>query len=386
MAPSPKKMVAPTSWAGVTTIMFRNIPSRYTQQSLLTEIRSEGFYPDYFYLPMDFKKNANAGYAFLNFAEEKEVAAFHARFDGARLSIRSAKFLQVVPAALQGYEANYAHMQHSAVLNHHRSEHGPLFMRESADTAAQAAQVGGQSGMYVLRDLPQMYTHELMALELLHHGCGLGVAFLDVPIDPKTRLNQGYALVRFSDAASAQHAERTLQGAGFSLAPAALPMTIAPMELPGKARAFAYSTPSPAPEPAAEVPEVDESAPHELERMLQELMQMQEKLQAPLPRAGRFAGLDIAVDEVRIPAKFQAPTASTACSDSSPTSLEETPVKRRVGAITPPTRSTSCSQCSSAGSSPRLPLTEAPYAPYSPFTLPCLLPSPSSCRAMMQGC
>jgi hypothetical protein len=300
------------------------------------------------------------------------------------LSIRSAKFLQVVPAALQGYDANFAHMQHSAVLNHHRSEHGPLFMRESADTPAASAQVSvpsaqQQSGMYILRDLPQMYTHELMALELLHHGCGLGVAFLDVPLDPTTRLNQGYALVRFSDAASAQHAVRTLHGAGFSLAPAALPMTITPMELPGKARAFAYSTPVAAPEPAAEVLEVDESAPHELERMLLELMQMQEKLQEPLPRVGRFAGLDISVEDVRVPAKYQAPTASTACSDSSPTALDETPVKR-VGAITPPTRSTSCS---SAGSSPRLPMAEAPYAP---FALPCLLPSPSSCRAIAQGC
>ena len=103
--------------------------------------------------------------------------------------------------------------------------------------------------------------------------------------------------------------------------------------------------------------------------------------QEPLPRAGRFAGLDISVEDVRVPAKYQAPTASTACSDSSPTALDETPVKR-VGAITPPTRSTSCS---SAGSSPRLPMAEVPYAPYAPFALPCLLPSPSSCRAIAQG-
>ena len=36
MSPSAKKMVAPASWAGVTTVMFRNIPSRYTQAMLLT--------------------------------------------------------------------------------------------------------------------------------------------------------------------------------------------------------------------------------------------------------------------------------------------------------------------------------------------------------------
>merc|ERR1719473_1927206 len=159
MAPSPKKMVAPTSWAGVTTIMFRNIPSRYTQQSLLQEIQSEGYHPDYFYLPMDFKKNANAGYAFLNFGRETEVVAFRDRFDGARLAIRSAKFLQVVPAALQGYDANYAHMQHSAVLNHHRSEHGPMFMREPGNAAVSQASAT-ESAIYVIRDLPQMYTHE----------------------------------------------------------------------------------------------------------------------------------------------------------------------------------------------------------------------------------
>jgi len=381
MSPSPKKFSAPASWSGVTTVMFRNIPSRYTQQSLLVELRAEGFQPDYFYLPMDFKKNANAGYAFLNFGDEKEVAAFRGRFDGARLAIRSAKLLQVVPAALQGYEANQAHMQHSAVMNHHRAEHGPLFMRESGNAA-----VSAEEGLYVVRDLPQMYTHELVALELLNHGCGMGVAFLDVPLDAQSGLNQGYALVRFADTQATQHAVRALQGASFSLAPAALPMTITPVELPAAEQAprvFSYSTPE------VEAFAEEEFVPRELEQMLLELVQMQQRVSEPLPR-GRFAGLDIAVEDVRVPlSKWQCatpPTVSTACSDSSPR-IAETPLRCSTRkAVTPPTRSTSAS---SAGSSPRLAALEAPDAPFAPFAafaLPCLLPSPASCRAIAQGC
>lgn len=273
-------------------------------------------------------------------------------------------------------------MQHSAVRNHHRAEHGPLFMRESGDSAVR----GEESGLYVVRDLPRMYTHELMALELLHHGCGLGVAFLDVPLDPE-QLNQGYALVRFTDAQAAQDAVRVLQGAGFSLAPAALPMSITPVELPGSKhapRVFSYSALAAYSVPES-VPEV-ESVPQELEQMLLELTRMQEQVAQPLPRSGRFAGLDIAVEEVRVPlskhwVQWDAPTVSTACSDSSPRIPEETPVKGRGAAITPPTRSTSCS---SAGSSPRLPVLA--WAPDAPFALPCLLPSPASCRAIAQGC
>jgi len=114
----------------VTTVMLRNIPSRYNQPTLLQEVYAAGFegLVDFFYLPIDFQKKTNAGYAFLNFTAVEHVTAFRRRFDGERLG--GGKLLAVVPAAIQGYAANRDHLAHSAVLNHHRPEHGPLFLRE----------------------------------------------------------------------------------------------------------------------------------------------------------------------------------------------------------------------------------------------------------------
>ena len=50
----------------VTTMMLRNIPNKYTQNSLLQEINDLGFVGsfDFFYLPMDVHNRSNVGYAF----------------------------------------------------------------------------------------------------------------------------------------------------------------------------------------------------------------------------------------------------------------------------------------------------------------------------------
>merc|ERR1719321_875490 len=73
------QQVMPSAWyyassttesatAGRTTVMLRNIPNNYTRAKLLELLDKEGFLAcyDFIYLPMDFKRNANLGYAFLN--------------------------------------------------------------------------------------------------------------------------------------------------------------------------------------------------------------------------------------------------------------------------------------------------------------------------------
>lgn len=225
-------------WQGCTTVMLRNIPGRYSQQSLLAEVQAAGYQPDFFYLPMDFQRDANSGYCFLNLAPEA-VTRFRRRFDGQRLAHRSGKLLQVVPAATQGYEANYDKFAHSAVLNHHKTEHQPLFLRGDPDTGrarprartAPPATPAG-SGLYVLRELPKMYTEEMVMMELVHHGCADAVVALQVPTD-QAGLNLGYALVRFSPTYAAQ-CKKALRGASFHLAPAALAMDLAEVHAHGQ--------------------------------------------------------------------------------------------------------------------------------------------------------
>jgi len=120
-------------WEGRTTVMVRNIPSCYSQQDLLSELDGRGWRGtyDFFYLPFDMTKKANMGYCFMNFKDPSLAEACHVALDGAQLARgKGRKRLQVVPAVTQGYEKNAEHFQHSAVMNHHRAEHGPIFLRE----------------------------------------------------------------------------------------------------------------------------------------------------------------------------------------------------------------------------------------------------------------
>merc|ERR1719379_657785 len=121
------------------------------------------------------------------------------------------------------------------------------------------ARVSRSDCLYVIRELPRMYTHNLLALELRHRQ--VNVRSLHVPLD-ETGLCKGYALVRFADGAAA-HGLRAIQGADFLLAPAALPMTIAPVDgsrAPGQPRTFSYKC-GPATSPATTPPTSEPASP-----------------------------------------------------------------------------------------------------------------------------
>jgi hypothetical protein len=114
----------------VTTLMIRNIPNRYTQSELLQEIKEAGFDVkfDFFYLPMDHETHANFGYAFINFIEERDVEPFTKRFNGLKLNrFTSNKIIQIVPAQLQGFQANLQHYCKKAVCTDDNLDYRPLF-------------------------------------------------------------------------------------------------------------------------------------------------------------------------------------------------------------------------------------------------------------------
>jgi hypothetical protein len=99
-------------WAdGTTTVMMKNIPSRYTVEEVVSEMIRKNFQDqfDFLYLPMDFRTKRNKGYAFINFVSHHEAKAFHSAFHGVQLlKYGTQKIVEIGCAATQGLEANLA--------------------------------------------------------------------------------------------------------------------------------------------------------------------------------------------------------------------------------------------------------------------------------------
>jgi len=106
------------------TLMLRNIPNKYSQESLLEDLEEYRASVDFLYLPTDFKRSSslgrssNLGYAFLNFAHAAAAEAFVAEFNGRRLPRfpHSPKMLVVQCARVQGQAANIERFRSSSVM------------------------------------------------------------------------------------------------------------------------------------------------------------------------------------------------------------------------------------------------------------------------------
>eukprot|EP00401_Gymnodinium_catenatum_P051843 CAMPEP_0117536100 /NCGR_PEP_ID=MMETSP0784-20121206/41277_1 /TAXON_ID=39447 /ORGANISM="" /LENGTH=391 /DNA_ID=CAMNT_0005332649 /DNA_START=9 /DNA_END=1184 /DNA_ORIENTATION=+ len=130
----------PEEWATTHTVMMRNLPNKYTQHMLIEDINSAGFVGayDFFYLPIDPDTKANRGYAFINFIEPGAAWTFKEAYEGFQMDrFNSGKQVVVTPAALQGFEANYAHYSNSRV-SRAEPEARPLFLRESPKVPQQS--------------------------------------------------------------------------------------------------------------------------------------------------------------------------------------------------------------------------------------------------------
>lgn len=138
--------------AGCTTVMVRNIPCKYTQRKLMREINSTGFLGryDFLYLPMDPRRRANRGFAFLNLDSPEIAASFFELFNGKMLRHFSAeKPIEVVAADIQGFEANAEHYLSARAVRRNRDSHSrPLFLRNVTGE--------GAAGLQQLQQLQQL--------------------------------------------------------------------------------------------------------------------------------------------------------------------------------------------------------------------------------------
>jgi len=117
-----------------TTVSLRNIPNNYKREMLLDLLDEKGYKARYnfLYLPIDFKKNANLGYAFLNFVDEEIAQQFRQEFEGfSGWSLKSTKKAVVKWGRLQGYDDHVKRYMNSPVMHDEVPEHHrPLLFKD----------------------------------------------------------------------------------------------------------------------------------------------------------------------------------------------------------------------------------------------------------------
>lgn len=93
--------------AGVTTLVIRNIPARYTQSMLLHEFGGPDGSFDFFYLPYSFRDSKTVGVAFINFRSHHAAVCFQEMWHRCFLwGTGRGKHLDVVAATIQGLVGN----------------------------------------------------------------------------------------------------------------------------------------------------------------------------------------------------------------------------------------------------------------------------------------
>ena len=86
-----------------TTVMIRNIPIKYTDEILIEALNEfDGKY-DCLYMPYDYEKNGNKGYAFINFVNPLHILYFYEKFNGEKWAhFESSKICELNCAHFQG--------------------------------------------------------------------------------------------------------------------------------------------------------------------------------------------------------------------------------------------------------------------------------------------
>ena len=86
-----------------TTVMIRNIPIKYTDDILIEALKEFNGKYDCLYMPFDYEKNGNKGYAFINFVNPLHILYFYEKFNGKKWAhFESSKICELNCAHFQG--------------------------------------------------------------------------------------------------------------------------------------------------------------------------------------------------------------------------------------------------------------------------------------------
>jgi len=114
-------MVSDTKKDNRTTIVIRNLPNSYTRKFLLDLLDTHGFQNDYrfVYVPMDFKREAGLGYAFVCFEEPAAAQRAKLQLDGFKdWAFPSRKVCETCWSdAIQGVDAYVERYRNSPIMH-----------------------------------------------------------------------------------------------------------------------------------------------------------------------------------------------------------------------------------------------------------------------------
>ena len=118
-----------------TTVMLRNLPNNYTREMLLTLLDEQGLAGryDFVYLPCDFYRAANLGYAFVNMVDGAAVDAAWKALDGfSEWSMPTSKVCQVSwSGPHQGFRSHVDRYRNSPVMHKNvPDEYKPVIFKD----------------------------------------------------------------------------------------------------------------------------------------------------------------------------------------------------------------------------------------------------------------
>lgn len=114
--------------------MIRNIPIKYTEEMLLKELEEFIGLFDCLYLPFDYERDGNRGYAFINFFNPLCILLFYERFEKKSwLYIDSKKICELNWANYQGIQEIKRHAKN------YKGQRKPLFFK--CETAANGFEI-----------------------------------------------------------------------------------------------------------------------------------------------------------------------------------------------------------------------------------------------------
>lgn len=116
---------------GLTTVMLKNIPNKYTQHMLINVINERflGLY-NFIYLPIDFRNKRNVGYAFINFIHPRYAELFIHFFSNYKLkAFKSNKICAVAWGKVQGLNAIVQHYKKSSIMKVPYAQYKPTFFQ-----------------------------------------------------------------------------------------------------------------------------------------------------------------------------------------------------------------------------------------------------------------